>query len=989
MALSACTQAQQYVIRSYRQAEGLMNLTANALAADRNGFLWVATENGVYRLLGSGFQRFGPEQGIADLNVRALVSGPRDTVWAGTALNLYRWDGQRFVPAGARPIHIFESNNLTIEDEHHLLIVEKSRLYRLEHDDSGRMLSYLPVFPERTVAANPQLAKISNVSVVREAPDRLTVWIGCGRGLCSFVDWQNGARAQPAVTAWGRAEGLESDIWEGVLLDRAGTLWAAGRYHVAALPPDAVRFQRREIPGASPGNRYGHAPMIEDRAGRILAPFEDGLARWDGSSWRIIGAKNGLDVSGYIRGLALDKNGDLWLASRGDGLFSWAGYEDWEGWKDARSISSAMIWTVIPGPGGRILVGTDKGPAWIDPRTGASGPMFAMRRWPFGQVDALGVNGDGSLWAGTFSTAVLRIDPRTGVTTQTARLPSFITRAVETSSGQVFFTTDNGIYARSSIRPAQVPERVKEVDPFLRISKQVDAGCESPGGTVWFLANNRLLSLAAGQWTMPPVDSLSPLAGPLLDLSCAPDGTLWVTGPQAGTWRLTPGSNRIDAWQLQVPQEWRTLAPLAVVADGRGWVWLGTDLGLLAWNGHAWRHVTEQTGLIWNDVNQGAMMAAADGSLWIGTSGGVAHLLHPESVFDSVPLDILLTGIERGRNFNPQARAIVLPWSAQPLEFQISSSAMRNRSELIFRYRMEGLHTDWIESHDGRAVFSGLPPGSYTFVAMAYNPGLNAFSPTQKVDVVILPPWWRSNWFEGICGVVLMLLLAAIDRLRARHMRARSRRLETMVRERTLQLEERTAELEISREQLRVQACHDGLTGLLNHLAILQAFASEMARAQRENRTLILAMADLDHFKRVNDLYGHLAGDEALRTFSGALGNAMRVYDHAGRYGGEEFLLVLTEIPREAVEERLNTLHESISNLSVRVDDIAFKITCSMGATVFYPAENVVTAEALLSIADRALYAAKNRGRNCVVLRDSIESVTGRERRSRPLSTLV
>ena len=101
---------------------------------------------------------------------------------------------------------------------------------------------------------------------------------------------------------------------------------------------------------------------------------------------------------------------------------------------------------------------------------------------------------------------------------------------------------------------------------------------------------------------------------------------------------------------------------------------------------------------------------------------------------------------------------------------------------------------------------------------------------------------------------------------------------------------------------LRCKATQDGLTGLLNHVAILQALSKEMDRARRESRTLVLAMADLDHFKRVNDVFGHQTGDEALRAFAAAVKGVIRVYDHAGRYGGEEFLLVLPEIPQEAVE---------------------------------------------------------------------------------------
>jgi diguanylate cyclase (GGDEF)-like protein len=242
------------------------------------------------------------------------------------------------------------------------------------------------------------------------------------------------------------------------------------------------------------------------------------------------------------------------------------------------------------------------------------------------------------------------------------------------------------------------------------------------------------------------------------------------------------------------------------------------------------------------------------------------------------------------------------------------------------------------------------------------------------VRVVILPPWWRSTWFFALCTLLFLSLFWAGDRLRARHLRLQARQLSRMVRERTLELEERTRELEASRELLRIQAAEDGLTGMLNHVAILRALTAEMDRARRENKTLVLAMADLDHFKRVNDVYGHLAGDEALRTFATAVGAAIRTYDHSGRYGGEEFLLVLTEIPREGIECRLKCLHASITGLDVVSGEFKFKISCSIGATVYDPSGPLKTVESLLSVADQALYAAKEAGRDRVVFREA-ESV--------------
>ncbi len=209
----------------------------------------------------------------------------------------------------------------------------------------------------------------------------------------------------------------------------------------------------------------------------------------------------------------------------------------------------------------------------------------------------------------------------------------------------------------------------------------------------------------------------------------------------------------------------------------------------------------------------------------------------------------------------------------------------------------------------------------------------------------------------GICFLICLLLLLVAALRRARHLREKSLDLGRI-------LNERTRELELSREQLRIQLAHDVLTGMLNRAGILRELSAEMDRTRREGGMLLVALVNLDRFKQVNDAYGYQTGDEALRWFAAAVGAAIRIYDHAGRYGGEEFLLVLTEIESGGAAERLASLHASISNLHIHTREAEFGITCSLGATVFDPSARDESAEALLTAADQALYAAKAAGRN-------------------------
>jgi diguanylate cyclase (GGDEF)-like protein len=966
MVFSSVLQAQQYVFRSFRQAEGLKNLAIKAMTTDRSGFLWLATENGVYRYLGSGFVRYGPEQGIAELNIRDLISDLDGNIWASTDKNLYRWDGQRFHPVGRDPIPVESQRRMVVEDTRHLLIVKNGRVFRLEHDAEGKMLTFLPVFSSRMLASLPDMAHVISLSVVHDSQGGVRVWAGCGNNLCSWLDGVDGNLAQPrpgGVTEWGKDKGIPKDYWQSVFLDRSGTLWAGSRSHVAAMPRDSSRFVDRAIPGSAPDNNFGHAPLIEDREGRILTPTDKGIARWEGDGWRIIGKANGLERASRILSLVFDAAGDLWIGSRGDGLYQWVGYADWESWGEQQGLPSIGIWAIAPLNADRLLVGTERGPAWIDPRTGAAGSLSALQPWPFGQARGFSVERDGSLSVATLSGIILRLDPRTGRTQQTAKITETIYRAAADSSRRLFLETAHGLYLRDAGALNSAPHRIAAVDALIGGSTEFFDSCESPGGADWLAAGSRLLRLKNGQWSAPDIEGISPQGGNLWALSCARDETLWVVNSREEIWRLTPQGNRLQAWKLEPPPELRAVDLLAILADHRGWVWLGTDQGILVWNGQNWRHLTQESGLIWNDVNQGMLQEASDGSLWIGTTGGVSHLLHPERVFDPIPLTVSLTAFQRGETSYLGANQITIPWGGPPLHFRISSSTMRNRSELTYKFQMAGLLKGWVTSENGVVNFSSLTPGSYTFIAMACNPGFDACSDPVQVDIRILPPWWRTYWFYGLCSLAIIAILFGGVHLYDRQLRARSRELERLV-------SERTRELEASREQLRIQATHDGLTGMLNRTAILRILAAEMDRARRESRTVVIALIDLDHFKRINDSNGHRAGDDALRWFAAAVGAAIRPYDHAGRYGGEEFLLVLTELPRDSAVQRLASLHAAISNLEICELGAQFTLNCSMGATVYDPSGHAGSVESLLAIADQALYAAKAEGRNRVVFRE-------------------
>ncbi|HUM05997.1 MAG TPA: diguanylate cyclase [Terriglobales bacterium] len=170
-------------------------------------------------------------------------------------------------------------------------------------------------------------------------------------------------------------------------------------------------------------------------------------------------------------------------------------------------------------------------------------------------------------------------------------------------------------------------------------------------------------------------------------------------------------------------------------------------------------------------------------------------------------------------------------------------------------------------------------------------------------------------------------------------------------------------ELVSARESMRHAATHDSLTGLLNRGEVLGMMQRELERARRQKKTVAVILADIDHFKKVNDTLGHLYGDEALKEIARRLRAKLRMYDGIGRYGGEEFLLVLPECDMASAMGRANQLREFVASEPVVHGDKKRTITISMGIAVSN-ASGTGEMESLLGKADAALYAAKEKGRN-------------------------
>jgi two-component system, cell cycle response regulator len=288
----------------------------------------------------------------------------------------------------------------------------------------------------------------------------------------------------------------------------------------------------------------------------------------------------------------------------------------------------------------------------------------------------------------------------------------------------------------------------------------------------------------------------------------------------------------------------------------------------------------------------------------------------------------------------------------------------------VFQSMLVNLLTKWgyrpLIARDGNEAWEALqqPDGPQLAILDWMMPGLNGIDICRGVRaagrepyVYILLLTSRADSQDLVAGME-----AGADDYVTKPFQAHELRVRLRAGRRIVDLQQ---QLLAAREALRDQATHDGLTGLLNRCAILEMLDKELARAAREGQALSLLMVDLDRFKEINDTHGHAAGDAVLRESARRMREAIRTYDSVGRYGGEEFLIVLPGCDGDSAVSQAERVRETVGGSPFLVGPRSLAVTCSIGTSsrTIPSAEDV---DALLREADLALYRAKADGRNRV-----------------------
>ena len=941
VALEAPKQISQYVQTALTTRNGLPQNTVAAVAQTRDGYIWFGTQEGLGRYDGLRITVFDAtsHRTLKDSFIQALAAGRDGSLWVGSRSSLLQFKDGDFhsVFNTQSPIaSLFEAQDgkIWVGTGNGVTAVQNKSIHQFTTRDG---------LPGNAVR-----------KIVQTADG--TLWFGTNKGLASF---RNGA-----FRSYDSRDGMPAEPIITLTPSHDGALWIATSKGLSRWKGKVLET----APAAGLPLHDSVTSLLEDHSGVLWVGFDhSGICLLRNGQVQRYAVRQGLP-NGDVATLFEDRDSHVWagLSEGGvvelrDGVFSNFGALE--------GLSEDMVWSVLEAHDRSIWVGTNtKGLDHID-KDGHVRAYTERDGLPGGSVYALREGTDGSLWFGAEHGALCRlkdgrirvyIDP---VNNKRDRIVSIL----PAPSGDLWlaFHEENGLARFHQGHFQHFPA------PGL-----LNTATFAPDGSMWFGSDHGGVShLRNGVFEHYSTEN-GLLANFAQALYVDREGVVWAGTSPGGLNRIKNG--RITTYSID--QGLFDLTVGAIVEDDEGNLWMTCNKGIYKvskkeLNDYADGIVTAihstvfgtADGLRSSECNFAAdpsLWKGMDGRLWFATTAGIASVDPKQrQIVNAEPAPII-----EGVLVNQHPVAFYHGVTAGPgggdLEIQFTTPDFVAPERIRFRYRLRGSDSDWTMAGERRqAFYTKLPPGHYSFEVQAADE-VHDWSPAAaRLDINLIPRFWQTNLFRALCAMILLFSAAAVYWLRIRYLVEHNRLLEEKVLRRTTELQRALKAAEDAGVALHKQATRDGLTGLWNRSSIFEMLNQEILRANRGELNISVVMADLDHFKSINDTYGHQVGDQVLQAVARRFMDLTRQYDFVGRYGGEEFVMVLPGCSLEDGMKRAHDFSAIVAGAPILTSSGPLEVTCSFGIADLSQGS---TADELIKMADEALYCAKRAGRNCV-----------------------
>ena len=964
------------------------------------------------------FQVVNAASGLTNTVIDGIAQDPRGFIWFDAGDQLTRWDGYRAqIEANdpddvhSSPAGIFGSSGPTVDAQGGVWVGAAGGTVARRAPETGRFDRW--VMPAR-LGEN-----VTVRAIAQEGRDRYLV--ATSQGVLQLDDAVPGHPGR-----WSVVGGLSPQIVNSLVVDSAGRAWAgahvglflkragAGSFERVPLPgPDRPHYVIgpvddelwvasdadvnvvdlrtlivREIPAlraSSTSLHHNFTGVVRVDASHVWLGSDAGIVVLDDASGRVSFIRHEPQRADSlpgddVRGLFRDRSGLVWVATS-DGMAvcdpTDRGVTTMSRLGNAGALLSLLDGRILVAPAADASQLLELSPGQEAPRAFV---RDGERLRDAGEVSRLARLDDGGVLVGA-EHALLHLDTEGRLISRDGRMGSV--SALQVDGKRIWIGTgSNGLWTAD----VQHPDSAARLDRPAR-TLEIDVIGPRIGGQRLVASSSalRLVDEATGAVSIPqPESSADELPQtPVGAISLDRRGRIWIATEGAGLYVLAPGSvpGRFRSRHLTS----RTGLPSDniddVEFDDDGTAWLSTDGGgLIAIDPGTFtmRLLDRRDGATFTDYWTGSGGRMPDGSLLFGSHLGVTAVKpHAITTWTDAPATVVTTAqVGDGARVDAVPPAgLVVPADAHKLAVEFATLDYSAPSYNRYRYRLDGVDEHWIDTDATRrqAAYTNLSPGHYTLHMQGSN-RVGAWGEELAIPVNVLPAWYQTWWLRTLAALAAAGLAAlAHAALTARLLRQRAR-LEAAVADRTTALRDANLQLEQVNRQLEQASTTDALTGLHNRRYLTQCIAADVAAVHRRREEgemdagICFFMVDLDHFKSVNDTYGHAAGDAVLREVARRLEAVARQSDRLIRWGGEEFLLVARDTSLSEAEALADRLCEAMRAAPFELlPGVRVARTCSVGFAalpLFGARPQAADWSDVVDMADRALYLAKAGGRD-------------------------
>ena len=981
--------------------DGLPHQSAYGVTQDTTGYIWIATYGGLSRFDGYQFRTYTRDPmrpaSLHDNNVRVLLPADNGDVWIGSdtaGVFYYRAASDAFEDLPDIP-----------------LFLKGSRIYCIISDGEGGIWvgaqfglvhydAHKKTYVSFQSSENPDRSGFTLKRVFSLFLDKdRTLWVGGDPGLLRLRAGSGQFERIQGVD--GKHEvGARPFVWS-FLQDHLGRLWV-GCDHVGVAIYDPVAHVLRGVPGLSGATseigEHTVRGLMEHVPGQIwIATYGGGLVAYDSNSGFIRTFIKDAPIpwplrNNFLRGIFRDRSGVVWLPTENglarindatSGIFQihptllnpakLAGTE-------VRSVSVVN---------GQIWIGFDQGEFGPVDRDGHVNRIKSAPGVPASLVtrrEIFAITGvdPSTVYAG--GTGLFRADLKTR--TYRPSLDPLISLEVVNSlcadGVRLWAGTHNGLYRYdlqtgqshmyrhdpsdpNSLSEDDVREILRTHDGLLWISTRAGLDVHDPA-----TGKFRSFRHIAGDPTTLPGDNVRAMTEDNL-------GRLWVATTDSGLAILlhyTPDGKPVFR-TLDTRTGLRSNSIYSVTRGKDGRIWANTSAGL---------SVIQPVSLAIQDYTAGDGLPSAlqklfgsvtldDGTLLFrGADGLIA--VEPDRLGQRTyrpPLVMTeLQSVGDPRTVITSAyRAMHGPIHLNPyhrgFEAQFSLLDYTGPESTRYSYLLKGVDTQWTSARSGVPTisYSELPSGKFTLLVRAAS-RFGQGSTVESAFRIDAPRAWSETLaFRIFLASLAAFLIYLLVRARTGVLERRHECLEHVIARRTTELDEQRQQLEKANLLLNQLAIRDPLTNLYNRRHFLDLAEAEFLRSKRSGSIFSLLLMDIDHFKLVNDTYGHLTGDAIIRMVSALVLGLMRTTDTVARFGGEEYIVLLPETSVAQALQLAERIRISIASSPLHVADKTIAVTLSVGCAQI---DGERTLNQFMERTDKALYTAKAAGRDRVVV---------------------